>query len=74
VTAGFFAAQEVMPFNKRDVTSFRYTGFPGRLDRLRRSEKPGLTLAVGGDYAEDTQTPCRRTPGRSGFLVIGQIT
>lgn len=44
-----------MPYNKREVTSLRYTGFPGQLDLLRRSEKTGLTLTVGGDYAEDTQ-------------------
>jgi basic membrane protein A len=52
---GLFAAQEALPFSKREFASFNYTKFSGLLDSLRGPEKPGLIITVGYTFAEDTK-------------------
>lgn len=68
---GLFAAQEAMPFSKREFTSRDHEKFPGLLTGAGGMEKPGLLITVGNTYAGDTQLLAKENPGID-FLAIDQ--
>lgn len=68
---GLFAAQEAMPFNKKEFTSLNYTELSGLPDISDGSEKPGLIITVGYDYADNTKRLAAEHPGIR-FLAIDQ--
>lgn len=68
---GLFAAQEAMLFNKKEFSSLNYTQLSGLPDISDGSEKPGLIITVGYDYAGDTKRLAAEHPGIR-FLAIDQ--
>jgi basic membrane protein A len=68
---GLFAAQEHMPFNKREFTSLNYSELSGLLGNPGGLGKPGLIITVGYDDVKDTQRLAAEHP-EIRFLGIDQ--
>nr|WP_320160876.1 BMP family ABC transporter substrate-binding protein [uncultured Methanoregula sp.] len=64
---GLFAAQEAMPFSKREFTSLDPQQFPV----LSGSAKPGLVITVGYPYTNDTKRLAAENP-EVRFLAVDQ--
>lgn len=67
---GLFAAQESMPFAKREFVTLNLSDLSGRL-KSPGPERPGLVITVGFTYAADTQQLAKEHPDIR-FLAIDQ--
>jgi len=67
---GLFAAQEAMPFSKREFTSLDPHQFPA-LNGSGESAKPGLVITVGYPYTNDTKRLAAENP-EVRFLAVDQ--